>query len=71
MEIIKNGSWDKAEEYYNSQKKIIEFECAVCGCQFNADLTKGECTVSSVYEYAYALCPFCKHKVSKNLEEKR
>lgn len=65
MEIIKNGSWDKAEEYYNSQEKKIYFECKVCGCGFNAG--KDEYVISSVYEMAYAICPFCGHKASQEI----
>ena len=68
MEILKNGSMEKAAEFDEKNDIKVRFECGRCGCEFVASSFAGECVRTSlsmpdVTEKWTAKCPEfgCQH----------
>ena len=62
MEILKNGSMEKAAEFDEKNDIKVRFECGRCGCEFVASSFAGECVLTSlsmpdVTEKWTAKCP--------------
>lgn len=58
MKIIKEGNKQEAEK---KMKRILTFECCICGCIFEAE--KGEYIEGNQYEGDSATCPCCMQTV--------